>query len=43
MVSEPIDGVYNSTAELYRQFLPSQQAIKESNAMANQLKLVVFL
>jgi hypothetical protein len=42
MVSEPINGIYNSTAELYCQFLPSQQAIKESYAVAIQLKLVVF-
>jgi len=42
MVSEPINGVYNSTAELYRQFLPLQQELKESYAMAIQLKQLFF-
>jgi hypothetical protein len=43
MVSKPINGVYNSTAELYRQVPPSQQAVKESYAMAIQLKQLFFM
>jgi hypothetical protein len=42
MVSEPISGAYNSTAELYRQILPSQQAVKESYALAIQLKRLFY-
>ena len=42
MVSESINGVYNSTAELYCHFLPSQQAVKESYALAVQLKRLFF-
>jgi len=38
MVSEPINGIYNSTAELYCQSLPSRQAVKDSYAVATHLK-----
>jgi hypothetical protein len=42
MVSELINEIYNSTAELYCQRLPSQRAVKESYALAIQLKWLFF-
>jgi len=42
MVSEPINGVYNSTIELYCQELPPQRAVKDSYALAIQLNRWFF-
>jgi len=42
MVSEPINGVYNSTAELYRQFSALPAGIKGVIRDCRPVKAVVF-
>jgi hypothetical protein len=42
MVSEPINGIYNSTAELYCQAILSLEVVKDPYALAILLKRAIF-